>query len=458
MGPLDEILADSRPEEGEAVAGVVARFLAAARAGETPVPPSHAAVQALFDEPAPAAGRPFAEVLARVEHEVIPSAAWLHDPMHMAHQLSCPLPAAIWTEPVVASLNQSMAVAELSRAATALERRVLRWLADLAGFPAEAGGTFTIGAMEATFTALAAARARLWPDAWEHGVGGREAVVLCGQHAHYSVARAVSQLGLGSAACVASPADERHATDPRALAMALAAERRPVMAVVATAGSTAVGAFDDLEAIADLCAERGIWLHVDGAHGASALLSAAHRHRVAGVGRADSLAWDPHKMLSLPLASGALLLRDERRLDAAFAQHAEYLFHDRSERVYDQGVRSFQCSRRGDALKLWVAWQRYGTDGLAALYDHLCATTAAFHAAVEEHPAFDALHRPEANILCFAHRGGRDEELREAWNASGRGHLSLTRLDGRPVLRVTIMNPFTTPEHCRATLDGLASL
>ena len=179
---------------------------------------------------------------------------------------------------------------------------------------------------------------------------------------------------------------------------------------------------------------------------------------VAGVGRADSLAWDPHKMLSLPLASGALLLRDERRLDAAFAQHAEYLFHDRSERVYDQGVRSFQCSRRGDALKLWVAWQRHGTEGLGALYDHLCATTAAFHAAVEEHPAFDALHRPEANILCFAHRGGRDEELREAWNASGRGHLSLTRLDGRPVLRVTIMNPFTTPEHCRATLDGLASL
>ena len=168
--------------------------------------------------------------------------------------------------------------------------------------------------------------------------------------------------------------------DPQALADALAAERRPVMAVVATAGSTAVGAFDDLEAIADLCAERGIWLHVDGAHGASALLSPRHRQRVAGVGRADSLAWDPHKMLSLPLASGALLLRDERRLDAAFAQHAEYLFHDRSERVYDQGVRSFQCSRRGDALKLWVAWQRHGTEGLGALYDHLCETTAAFHA------------------------------------------------------------------------------
>ncbi len=458
MGPLDDILADSAPEAGEAFARVVARYLAAARAGETPVPPPHAEVQARFDEPAPARGRPFAEVLARVEGEVIPSAAWLHDPMHMAHQLSCPLPAAIWTEPVVAALNQSMAVAELSRAATAIERRVLRWLADLAELPAGAGGTFTIGAMEATFTALAAARARLWPDAWERGVGGREAVVLCGQHAHYSVSRAVSQLGLGSAAGVAVAADARYAMDPQALAEALAAERRPVMAVVATAGSTAVGAFDDLEAIADLCAERGTWLHVDGAHGASALLSAAHRHRVAGVGRADSLAWDPHKMLSLPLASGALLLRDERRLDAAFAQHAEYLFHDRSERVYDQGVRSFQCSRRGDALKLWVAWQRHGTEGLAALYDHLCETTAAFHEAVEEHPAFDALHRPEANILCFAHRDGRDEELREAWNASGRGHLSLTRLDGRAVLRVTIMNPFTTPEHCRATLEGLAAL
>jgi L-2,4-diaminobutyrate decarboxylase len=415
-------------------------------------------VEALFDEPPPAGGAPLADVLARVEREVVPNAAWLHAPTHMAHQLSCPLPAAVWAEPLVAALNQSLAVAELSPAATAIERRVLRWLADLAGLPDSAGGTFTIGAQEGTYTALAAARARLWPDAWEHGVGGRRAVVLASGMAHYSVQRAVGGLGLGTAACVPVGVDARYAMDPAALEAALDAQDDPVLAVVATAGSTPVGAFDDLEAIGRLCAERGVWLHVDGAHGASALLSEAHRGRLAGVGRADSLVWDPHKMLGLPLASGALLVRDERLLDAAFAQRAEYLFHDRSERVYDQGVRSFQCSRRGDALKLWVAWQRHGTAGLAALYDHLCATTTALHDAAAANPDFEPLHRPEANILCFAHRGGRDEELRTDWNASGRGHLSLTRLDGRAVLRATVMNPFTTPADCEATVAGLAEL
>ena len=160
----------------------------------------------------------------------------------------------------------------------------------------------------------------------------------------------------------------------------------------------------------------------------------------------------------MPLAASALLMADEGDLDAAFAQSAPYLFHDRPARSIDQGVRSFQCSRRADALKVWIAWQRYGTEGFAAVYDHLCATTHAIWERVAEHPSFEPLHEPECNILCFAHRDGRDEELREAWNASGAGHLSLTRLGGRAVLRATIMNPFTTPEHCRATLDGLASL
>ncbi len=455
---LDAIAADSGVEAGEAVAGIVARLLADQRAGATRPPTARDVVEGLFDEPAPAAGRPLLDVLARVERDVVPHATALHHPRHMGHQLSAPLPAGIWTEPLVAALNQSLAVAELSPVATAVERRVLRWLADLAGLPASAGGTFTVGATEATFTALAAARARLWPDAWERGIAGRQAVVLCGEHAHYSVARATAQLGLGAAACVRVPADARFALDPAALRSLLAREERPVLAVVATAGATAVGAFDDLAAIGAICREHGVWLHVDGAHGASALLSERHRSRLAGSDGVDSLAWDAHKMLGLPLAAGALLLRDEARLDAAFVQHAEYLFHDRSERPYDQGVRSFQCSRRGDALKLWVAWQRHGTAGLGALYDRLCATTAALHEEVVAHPAFEPIHAPETNILCFAHAGGEDERLRTAWNAAGDGWLSLTRLGGRAVLRATVMNPFTTRADCLATLDGLAAL
>jgi L-2,4-diaminobutyrate decarboxylase len=259
--------------------------------------------------------------------------------------------------------------------------------------------------------------------------------------------------------------------DTAALARTLAeldAAGRRVMAVVATAGSTATGAFDDLDAIADLCDARGTWLHVDGAHGASALLSQAHRHCMRGVARARSLAWDPHKMMLLPLSAGVLLLRDERDAERAFAQRAPYLFHGGEGRIVDQGVRSFQCSRRADAIKVWVALQRYGASGIGALYDALCARAAELHAMLEAHPAFETVHAPESNILCFRWTGAGTEDdatldeanraLRERYNRSGEGWITTTVLGGRRVLRVTIMNPRTGTSELRRLVDGLAAM
>jgi L-2,4-diaminobutyrate decarboxylase len=395
----------------------------------------------------------------------------------MGHQLSPPLPAAVWTEVVVAALNQSVAVAEMSPSGTAVEGAVIRWMAELAGFGPRAGGTLTSGGTEATFAALLAARSRAIPDVWTDGVGAEPPVLVCGEHAHYAVSRAAGEMGIGLRHVVTVPSRD-HRMDADALERTLAdleASGRAVLAVVATAGSTATGAFDDLAAAADACERRGHWLHVDGAHGASALLSAAHRGRLHGLARAHSLAWDPHKMLLLPLAAGVVLVREERWLEAAFAQRAPYLFHapapgdaeefDAAPRAWDQGLRSFQCSRRLDALKVWVAFQRYGADGLGALYDHLCATTARLHARLSAHPAFAPLHAPASNILCFRWTGaaGADEAaldalqhpLRARYNRSGAGWVTATVLDGRPVLRVTVMNPRTADAHLEALLDGL---
>jgi L-2,4-diaminobutyrate decarboxylase len=346
------------------------------------------------------------------------------------------------------------------------------------GYGPSAGGTLTSGGTEATFAALLAARSRAVPDVWTNGIGERPPVVVCGEHAHYAVSRAVGEMGLGLRAAVAVPSRD-YRLHPGALAdrldeLALAGTR--VMAVVATAGSTAVGAFDDLAAIGELCESRDVWLHVDGAHGASALLSGAHRHRVAGLARARSIAWDPHKMMLLPLSAGMILMREERELEAAFAQAAPYLFHAPSDpeefdgappRVWDQGVRSFQCSRRADALKLWVALQRYGADGLAALYDRLCDTTRALYDDLRARDEFVTLHEPDANILCFRFVGDGtldadalnavNHELRERYNRSGAGWITATTLAGQRVLRVTVMNPRTTPAHTARLLDGIAT-
>jgi len=218
-----------------------------------------------------------------------------------------------------------------------------------------------------------------------------------------------------------------------------------------------------------VCEDRGLWLHVDGAHGASALLSPLHRARVAGIHRARSIAWDPHKMMLMPLTASIVLVQDEDNLEAAFSQHAPYLFHARSgERNWDQGLRSFTCSRRIDALKVWVAIQRYGAAGLGALYDHLCSTARVLHEAVLDRPRFRALHAPESNILCFRFvadgslpddtLGALNLELRTAYNREGDGWITSTVLGGRRVLRATLMNPRTTAVDLARVLDGLETL
>jgi L-2,4-diaminobutyrate decarboxylase len=194
--------------------------------------------------------------------------------------------------------------------------------------------------------------------------------------------------------------------------------------------------------------------------------SQRRRHCVRGIDRARSIAWDPHKMMLLPLQAGMVLVRDERALDGAFVQRAPYLFHGAGdERVLDQGIRSFLCSRRADVIKVWVALQRYGANGMGALYDRLCDTAAAMYDAIKERPRFEAMHEPACNILCFRWLGDRapddpalDEAnrvLRERYNRSGDGWITTTMLDGRRVLRVTIMNPRTTPDDAVAVLDSL---
>ena len=469
LGMLD---ADRTLEAGRAFADVIATYLARAVSGDEPVSTAlaHGDIVRRLDRGMPEDERPLGDVVEHVVRDIIPESNWLHHPMAMGHQVAPPLPAAIWSESLIAALNQSVAVWEMSPVASIVETRVIRWMSDLAGLGPRAGGTFTSGGTEATLSALLAARNAALPDAWERGMPGQAAIV-CGADAHYAVSRAAGILGLGTSNLVTVPTRD-HRMDVDALVVALDelhGRGVPVIAVVATAGSTPTGSFDDLAAIADVCDARGLWLHVDGAHGASALLSSVHRERLRGIDRARSLAWDPHKLLLMPLSAGMLLVRDVRDLDGAFAQRAPYLFNDGEEqRVRDHGRRSFMCSRRADALKVWIALQRYGRSGLAAIHDRLCSTARDLWSEIGSRPELEAAHEPESNILCFRFVGDgrRDDaaldllnaELRERYNRSGHGWITTTVLGGRRVLRVTIMNPRTGREHVTAMLDRVVEL
>jgi glutamate/tyrosine decarboxylase-like PLP-dependent enzyme len=209
------------------------------------------------------------------------------------------------------------------------------------------------------------------------GAGPEPLAVFVSASGHYATGKAAALLGLGTNAVVAVEVDADGAMAPGALRSAVLAALdagRTPLAVIATAGTTVTCAFDPLDEVADVCAEHGTWMHVDGCYGGSALFSADHRHRLAGVERSDSFVWNLHKMMGITQQCTALLVREPERLAACFAAGADYIFQpDKQFGEWDSGDRTFQCGRRVDALKLWLAWKVHGDAGFGARIDHAVA-------------------------------------------------------------------------------------
>jgi L-2,4-diaminobutyrate decarboxylase len=401
-------------------------------------------------------------VLGRIVDESIR----LHHPRYLGHQVPPPLPAAALADLVAALLNNGMAVYEMGPAAVPIELACLRWMAAQLGYPDEAGGVMTSGGSVGNLTALLVARqARAGFDAWTLGAhGGPPLAVLCSTQAHYSVSRALRIMGWGEGGAVPVPVDDRFRMRADALdeaAAGAAGAGRRVIAVIASAGATATGSYDPLGEIADVCAARGLWLHVDGAHGASAALSPTHRHLVRGIERADSVVWDAHKMMMMPALVTAVLFRDNRRSYEAFAQEASYLFTAApDEEWWNLGTRTLECTKRMLAVKLYATLQVHGSDLLATVIDRLFALGRALAARIDAAPDFELAVQPEANIVCFRWRptGVPINELDQVQSLvrrraieQGRYYFLQTRIHGDLWLRSALMNPLTEDRD----LDGL---
>jgi len=384
----------------------------------------------------------------------------LHHPGELAHQVASPHVPAALADLLHGAINQPMSIYEMGAAANAIEAAVVEWMVERVGWDGGAGGVLTHGGSLANLTALLAARAAAAPEAWRDGVG-RDLALLAPPSAHYSVKRSVAMLGLGERAVIPLEVDEYERIVPdgldAAVERAAAAGLRP-MALVAAACATSTGLHDDLEAIGRFCRERGIWFHVDAAHGASALLSPGHRALLSGIEGVDSVVWDAHKMLRTSSVCAAVLVRDARRLDAAFQQEASYLIYEDAEAAGpDLLGRQVECTKAPLGLKVFLnlAWrgERGLGDYVAAQYDKALR----FWELIEARPGFECLCRPESNILCF--RYGADAslqvELRERLLAEGRFHLSSTTVDGQRWLRIVVMAPATSEATIGELLDAI---
>ncbi len=395
----------------------------------------------------------------------------LHHPRYLGHQVPPPVPGAALADAAAALLNNGMAVYEMGAVATGQELAVVAWMARVLGMPDTAGGLLTSGGSVGNLTALLAARqAAAGFDAWTDGAdAGPPLAVLVAATAHYSIARAVRVLGWGAGGAVEVAVDERYrmrADDlTRAHAAAVAAGRRPI-AVVASAGSTATGAYDPLPAIADFCAAHGLWLHVDGAHGASAALSAQHRHLVDGIERADSVVWDAHKLLAMPALCTAVLYKDVTRSYQAFAQEASYLFAAERE-WWNLGLRTVECTKRMMGTILYASLRAYGVGFFRAYVERVFALGQAFAARVAAAPDFELAASPDANIVVFRYRpepelgGAALDELqaviRRRCLEDGRWYFLSTRLGGALWLRTALMNPLTGVRELDGVLDAIRS-
>ena len=402
----------------------------------------------------------------------------LHDPRYLGHQVPASVPIAGLFDAVGSVTNQVMAIYEMGPWASAVEQVMVERLGAQIGWrPGSFAGLITHGGSLANLTALLTARNVALGTSWELGVAGASAsekppVLVAHAEAHYCIARSAGILGLGTNHVIKAAVDDRRRMDPKRLDQTLTelkAAGHPVVAVVACGCATPVGAFDPLDAIADVCQRHNVWLHVDAAHGGAALFSRKHRSLLSGLERADSLIWDAHKMLFVPALCAFVFYKNPAHRFEAFRQEAPYLFDPSAPGLadYDSGLKTIECTKRAAAFGLWGVWSLFGPQLFGDLVDVTFDLGQQLYGKLRHAPDFEPLHQPECNIVVFRHvpealRHAKPEDLgafqlslRRSVIQSGEFYLVPTAVGGVGALRVTLINPLTTGEHLDQFLETL---
>lgn len=398
----------------------------------------------------------------------------IHHPHYLAHQVATPDTPGILAGMINAVMQNPMAIYEMGPGAAAMELSVIRWMCKKIGwtppvFPyqedssgSSASGVLTHGGSLANLTALLAARSRACPQSWSKGMT-EPLAIMAPAVSHYSVARAASVVGIGANQVYPIATDELGVLDPNSLEPTLKRLRHDglrCIAVVANACSTASGLHDPLDEVGRFCEQESLWFHVDACHGASALVSAKLAPGLQGIERADSVVWDAHKMMQIPVLCAALLVRDRQDLQGIFSQDANYLAFDPDPERYSALPFAIECTKSSMSLKLFLALAFRGEQGIAAYIEDRYAMTQRYYAQICERPGFSCLCPPQTNILCF--RYGDDDELqlklRDRLLREQSFHLSSARVSGRRYLRLTLMNPRSDVQVLNRLLDAIEAL
>ena len=376
-------------------------------------------------------------------------------PMNLAFVPAAPTKASVLFDLVVGASSIIGAGWLDGGGAIWAENQALRWLADLAGLPDEAGGCFVSGGSAGNLSGLAAARHAALQRTSERPARWK---IACSDSAHSSIPAAAKVLDVD---VLTVPHDERGRLTGEALRRRLDRDdAEGVFAVSATAGTTNAGIVDDLAGVAEVCRERDLWMHVDGAYGGAGLCAPSVRGLFAGIEHADSLIIDPHKWLFAPYDCCALLYRDPSVASHAFTQEAEYLddVWAWEQREWTPSKYAYHLSRRVRGVPFWFSLATYGTD---AYRDSVEASVRLARETADEiraRPNLELVLEPELSVVVFRHLGWSAADHRAACDdllARQIAFVMATSWEGEKVLRLCFVNPRTTLEDVRRVLDTL---
>ncbi len=404
---------------------------------------------------------------------VIESSIHIHHPNYIGHQVTSPLPVTALAQLCTSLLNNGAAVYEMGPVNMAMEKNVIKKFGELMGYTTEYDGIFTHGGSAGNLTAMLAARQNISDyNIWDEGVKEQgKPVFLISTQAHYSIGRNIRIMGLGSSSAVSVPSDEDFHMRTECLEeLKIKAEESGarVIAVVASACSTATGSYDKLEAVADFCYKHKLWMHVDGAHGMGVLFSDKYRNLVKGIERADSVVIDFHKMFLVPALNTLVMFKNGESSFETFAQKASYLFHRKEKNVwYDSAIRTLECTKSALGIIAYTALKYYGngyySDYIESRYD----LARRFANIIRYTEQLEIITEPQSNIICFRYKDKNlsDKELnrinssiREKIVKDGSFYIVRTELNGKVWIRITIINPLTTEKELRSLLSKILEL
>ncbi len=415
----------------------------------------------IFDEPLPQEPSDMESILLEINEKLLPYCTQVNHPGYMGLITPSPTPVGILGDFIASALNQNVGAYSIGPSAVAMERRTVRWLADLAGYGAGAGGNLTSGGMMANFIGMKLARD--WASGDQAQVEGiREKwAAYTSEERHVSVDKAADAVGIGREGLRVLPTDEQFQIRLDALEAALEADRakgvRP-MAIVAMGGSTNTGAVDPLPRLREIADRAGAWLHVDAAYGGGMLLSERHRGVLEGLSLADSIVMDPHKWFYAPLDAGAILVKDETRLTRSFGMQPAYLTDpmDKEDARYNYYVHGFEQSRRFRSLKVWMGFKRYGARQIGRWVEANVEQAHHLYSLAGAAPDFQVAVKPKMSAVClrFAPHGVSEErltrlhaEVARGIEQGGRFWFATTELKGKTWFRVNPVNFRTRLEH-----------